>query len=333
MTDFSRRAFQSRREFLALTASAAALLAAGPLRAQPSFSGPVRVVIPFGPGSTLDSMVRLAIPLVGEKLGATTIAENMPGGGTVLATENVLQAPADGQTLLVVANSFVINSSVRPNLRYRPLEAFAPLVELASVPHVLVAKAGLAEDMAGFIEAAKASGDNGLTYGTPGAGTSNHLLAEEFRSLAGFNAVHVPYASSPAAITDLLAGRIDFVFLNQTDVLPHIQSGEMTAIAVAADARSPRLPDVPTMAEAGFPVSLTDVWYGVVVRKETPPEIVAALSAAFIAALKTPEVARQIEDTWGLTLGANTPEEFGASLAAYEEAYAKVVKSIGLVIE
>jgi tripartite-type tricarboxylate transporter receptor subunit TctC len=291
------------------------------------------VIIPFSPGSTLDSLVRLVVPAVSENLKATVVVENIAGGGTVLATEHVLKAPADGQTLLVVANSFVINSSARPKLTYDPLKAFAPLVQMCSVPHVLVVRPGLANNVAEFVKAAKAAGKTGLSYGTPGAGTSNHLLAEEFRLMADFTAVHVPYRGTPAAMTDLMAGRVDFLFLNATDVTPHINSGKMNAIAIAASKRSTRLPNVPTMAEAGHKVSLTDVWYGVVVRKEVPAQTLAALSAAWTEALKRPKTAEQIQDSWGLDLVANKPEEFGASLSSYSDAYAKVVRAIGLVIE
>jgi tripartite-type tricarboxylate transporter receptor subunit TctC len=228
--------------------------------------------------------------------------------------------------VLIAANSFIINAALRPNLSYDPLRDFVPIALLTVVPHVLVAHPRLPADFAGFLEAARRPGA-GLSFGSYGTGTSNHIGAEQLKLLAGLNTTHVPYRGAQAEV-DLLAGRIDFMFSNLPNVLQPAAAGQLKALAVAAPRRSPGLPEVPTLAELGFPV-LSDSWFGVVAPAGLRPEAAARHSAAWLAALDRPEIHADFERR-GLEVLGIGPAEFAARLRRDLATYTEVVRAANI---
>lgn len=316
-----------------------ALLAAPPLalpgigQAQPAWapSQPVRVLIPFPAGGTMDPVVRLAQASLQAELGQPVVIDYKPGAATVVGTTELLRAAPDGHTLLMVANSFAANITLRPSTPYNALRDFAPLVMATVVPHVLVAHPGIARDVAGFLAAGRKPGP-GLSFGSYGIGTSNHLGGEQFRESARLNALHVPYTGPTQAYADLTGGRLDFMFANLPDVLQPVAAGQWAPIAIAADQRAREMPAVPTMAELGFPVVLSDSWFGLICRADVPAPARARLEAAWLASLARPEVRGRLEEQ-GFTLLARPAAAFGAEIRRYADTYAGVIKANGIKVE
>ncbi|MDO9708974.1 tripartite tricarboxylate transporter substrate-binding protein [Paracraurococcus lichenis] len=303
----------------------AALLAAGPAHAQGwSPTGPVRVVVPFPPGAGIYLLARLLAGAAQPGLGQPVVVENRPGGGTLVATEAMLRTPPDGQAVLMVANSFTVNPSLHQPSPYDPLRHFTPLALLTEVPHVLVAHPALAGSFAEFLEKARRPGP-GLSFGSNGQGTSLHLGCEHLKLLAGLNATHVPYRGTPQVMTDLVAGRVDWMYGNLPDVLPMIRDGRLRALALAAPKRSAFLPDLPTLGELGFPAAVSDSWYGVVMPAGGRPEVAARHSAAWLGALRQPEVTAKLRDQ-GFDILAEGPEGFAARLRRDVAVYAEVIR-------
>ena len=289
-------------------------------------TGPVRVVVPQPPGASMDLVARQLAQVLQGDLGQPVAVENRTGAGTLVGTEAVARAAPDGHTVLVAANSFIINAALRPNLSYDPLRDFVPIALLTVVPHVLVAQPRVAADFAGFLEAARRPGA-GLSFGSYGIGTSNHIGAEQLKLLAGLNTTHVPYRGAQAEV-DLLAGRIDFMFSNLPNVLQPAAAGQIKPLAIAAPRRSPSLPEVPTLAELGFPV-LSDSWFGVVAPAGLRPEVAARHSAAWLAALGRPEVRADFERR-GLEVLGIGPAEFAARLRRDLATYTEVVRAANI---
>ena len=322
-------------ESMPISRRVAALLLASPsfARAQAAWSPtqPIRVIIPFTPGGTMDPVVRLAQGFLQQDLGQPVVIEHRPGAATVIGTQEVARAPADGHTMIMVANSFSANVTLRPGMPYNPLRDFAPLVMGTVVPHVLVIHPSVATDFAGFLAAGRRPGP-GLAFGSYGIGTSNHLGGEQFRELAGLNATHVPYSGAPQAYTDLIGNRLQFMFANLPDVIQPAQTGQLRAIAISAERRVRELPDVPTMAELGFPLVLSDSWFGLILRADVPAPARARLEAAWLAALNRPEVRRRLEET-GFTVLAKPAAEFAVEIARYTETYARVIRANNIRVE
>jgi tripartite-type tricarboxylate transporter receptor subunit TctC len=318
----------------ALTRRAAlASLLAAPALAQPGWapSQPVRVIIPFTPGGTMDPVVRIVQTQMAQALGQPVVIEHRPGGATVIGTQEVARSAADGHTMIMVANSFAANVTLRPSMPYRPLTDFAPLVMATVVPHVLVVHPSVARDFAGFLEAGRKPGP-GLAFGSYGIGTSNHLGGEQFREAAKLNATHVPYNGAPQAMTDLIGNRLQFMFANLPDVIQPAQLGQMRAIAISAEARVPALPEVPTMAELGFPLVLSDSWFGLILRADVPAAARARLEAAWIEAYTRPEVKGRLEEL-GFTVLARPGAQFREEILRYTGTYAEVIRANGIKVE
>ncbi len=228
-----------------------------------------------------------------------------------------------------MANSFVVNASMRKNLSYDPLKDFVPIMQLTSAPHVLTVHPKYANDFAGFLEKAKKSGKAGLSYGSPGPGTSGHLLAEEFRMKVGFEATHIPYKGGPPAYADLMAGRLDFMFITISEVIQPMQNNQMKALAIAGKSTSDMLPGVPSLSSQGYDVVLSDAIYGVVANAKMPPELQKVWQQAWRNAISLPENTQRIIQM-GLNPVGGSAEDFGKTLKAYRDGYAGVVNSVGL---
>ncbi len=319
-----------------LTRRAAALMLAGTpfvARAQPTWSPtqPVRVIIPFTPGGTMDPVVRIVQGVLAQALGQPVVIEHKPGGATVIGTQEVARAAPDGHTMIMIANSFAANVTLRPGTPYNPLRDFAPIVQATVVPHVLTIHPSVARDFAGFLEAARRPGA-GFAFGSYGIGTSNHLGGEQLREIARLNATHVPYSGASQANVDLLGNRLQFMFANLPDMIQPVQAGQLRAIGIAAERRVRELPNVPTMAELGFPLVLSDSWFGLVMRAEVPAPARARLETAWIAALNRPEVRSRLQET-GYTVLARGGEQFGGEIRRYAELYAEVIRTNNIRVE
>jgi tripartite-type tricarboxylate transporter receptor subunit TctC len=311
---------------------AALLLAAPRVRAQSwTPDGPLRVVVPFPPGAGIDVLARQLAGAVQADLGAPVVVENRPGGGTLVATEAMLRTPPDGQAMLMVANSFTVNPSLHKPAPYDPLRQFTPLALLTEVPHVLVVHPALATDFAGFLEKARRPG-SGLSFGSNGQGTSLHLGAEHLKLLAGLNATHVPYRGTPQVLTDLIAGRVDWMYGNLPDVLPMLRDGRLRALALAAPKRSGFLAEVPTLGELGFPAAISDSWYGVVMPAGGRPEVVARLSQALLKVGEDKNLQEQYKQL-GCDAEFLTPAQTVEKVKSDHAKWGKIIKDANIKAE
>ncbi len=307
---------------------AAGLLASPALAQGWSPGGPVRLVVPFPPGAGNDVLGRLLAPAASASLGQNVVVENRPGGGTLVATEAMLRTPPDGQNLLMVANSFTVNPSLHQPSPYDPLRNFTPLALLTEVPHVLTVHPAVAATFAEFLAKGRAPG-RGLNFGSNGQGTSLHLGAEQLKLLAGLNATHVPYRGTPQELTDLIAGRVDWIYGNLPDVLPMLRDGRLRALALAAPTRSAFLPEVPTLGELGFPTAISDSWYGLVMPAGGRPEVAARHSEAWLGALLEPAMKIRLEALGYGVLGQG-PAGMTTRIRRDVGVYAEVIRVAGL---
>ena len=276
-----------------------ALLLGGvsPALAQTYPSRPVTVVVPQAAGGGMDAIARAVTLKMGTLLNTSFVIDNKPGAGGNIGAAQVVKAQADGHTILLGQTSqFAINPHLYTQMSFDPLKDLVPVVMLADAPNVIVVGADSPfKTLADIVAAAKAS-KNMLDFATPGAGTPSHLIGEMFQDVAGIKLVHVPYKGAPAAITDTIAGRTAFMLSSIPSALTQIRNGKMRAIAVSADKRSPTLPDVPTIAEAGFPKGEFNFWVGLLAPAGTPKEIVARLNDEINKALATPEIKERLEN-------------------------------------
>jgi tripartite-type tricarboxylate transporter receptor subunit TctC len=319
-----------RRTALALPP---ALLAAPAGLAQANWqaSQPIRLIIPFTPGSTLEPVARLCQPHLQAELGQPVVIEHRPGGATVVGTQEMARSAPDGHTLLMIANSFAANVTLRPNTPYNGLRDFAPTALTSVVPHVLAVHPSVARDFPAFVEAARRP-RAGFAFGSYGIGTSNHLGAEQFVRLAGFEATHVPYNGTAQSHADLVGGRLQFMFANLPEMIQAAQNNQVRAVAISNEARVRELPDAPTMAELGFPLVLSDSWFGVIARADVAPHIRAAHERAWLGALGRPEIRGRLEEL-GYTVLARGAEPFGAWIRRYAETYAGVIREANIRVE
>ncbi len=312
-----------------------ALIAALPAPARTQGSGwnptaPVRVVVPQPPGGTMDLLARQLGQTLQADFGQPVVIENRTGAGTMIGTEAVARAAPDGHTVLIAANSLTINAALQPNAGYDPLRDFAPIALLTVVPHVLVAHPRVAADFAGFLAAARRTGA-GLSFGSYGNGTSNHLGAEHLKMLAGLNATHVPYRGVQA-YPDLHAGRIDFMFSNLPNVLQPAAAGQIRPLAIAAPRRSPHLPEVPTLAELGFPGLESDTFVGLWAPAGTPAHALARLAEAVGGVLRCPDMAERFRLA-GIPVVADGPEGLSARVAREVPLWREVIRRVKIAAE
>ncbi len=276
---------------------------------------PVRWVVPFPPGGAMDNIARTLAESMGSAMGQSFVVENRPGAGGNIGAYSVARSPADGYTIMIVANGMAVNPFLYKNMNYDPIADFAPISLLAVVPNVLVAnpKRNDAKTVAQVIAKAKASPEK-YTYASAGVGTSIHLAGELFVSMTGTKMLHIPYKGSGPAIADMLGGQVDYMFDSVTSAKPHIDAGKLTAIAVTTARRSAALPDVPTIAEAGVKGYELTPWFAAFAPAGTPPAIIDKLNAAMLAALKTPKVQATLASIGAEPIGGS-PAELKAYLA------------------
>lgn len=254
------------------------------------------------------------------------VVDNVPGASGNIGSEKVARARPDGYTLMVQVNTLVMNKSLYKSLAYDPVADFTPVTLTSWGTLLLVTnpQAQKATTLAQLVAAAKAQPGK-LTYATPGVGTPHHLSMALLMQGTGTELLHVPYKGTAGAVTDLLGGRIDAMFLPVHVALPHIQAGKLKALATGSAKRLPQLPEVPTLAEAGVAVDNVDMWYGVLAPKGTPPEVVARLNREIAAVLRQPAVAKSFESQ-GMVPASSTPAEFGTLIQKDTQRWAEVVR-------
>ncbi len=310
------------------TLIAALALAAGTAHAQPYPVKPVRLVVPFTAGSETDYFARIVGRNLGEAWGQQVVVENRPGAGGVLATGIVAAAPGDGYTLLLGSMAHAVAPAMHAKLPFNTLKDFSGVSLVAGVPNVLVVPPSGAKTLKDLIAAAK-SKPGALTFGSAGNGSGMHINGEQFRLAADIRVTHVAYKGGPESLTDLLGGRIDYVFAPIGLAIPLVKDRKLLGLAVSTAARSPALPDVPTVAEAGVPGFEFDTWYGLLAPASTPRAIVKQVSSEVVRLLGLPEVKAQFASR-GAVPRPTSPEEFDAFVRSEVEKMAGIVKAAGL---
>jgi tripartite-type tricarboxylate transporter receptor subunit TctC len=292
---------------------------------------PVRWVVPYPPGGATDIMARLIGHRLSEKLGQQFVIENKPGAGNNIGTEQVVNAPPDGYTLHLTNPANAINASLYAKLNFNFIRDMAPVAGIARVPNVMTVHPSVpAKTVAEFIAYAKANPGK-INMASSGNGTSVHLSGEMFKAMAGVDMQHVPYRGSAPAMTDMLAGQVHVIFDNMPSVLQHIKAGSLRALAVTTAARSPELPDVPTVAETVKDYEAS-AWFGMSAPKATPGEVIAILNKAVNEVLAEPGIKQRLAELGGVAIVA-TPEEFGKVIQSETEKWEKVVTFAGAKVE
>ena len=314
-----------------MLAALAALIACHAL-GQQCPAKPVKIIVAFTAGGTTDIMARTLAQRLSDRFKQPFVIENKPGAGGNLGTELVTRAAPDGYTLIVNSvGPMAVNPTLYKNLSYNPLTDLVPVAQISDVPNVLVVPASLkVTTMEGFLAYAKArQGD--LNYGSTGIGTSSHLSSFMLASRAGFTATHIPYKGAEV-LKDLLTSRVQFMFATIPSVIAHIKAGTLVAIAVSSVKRSRSMPDVPTVAESGFPGFEAGSWFGIFAPRGTPAEVIAMLNKATneIIAEKAIE-ARMVDE--GADPAGGSPEKFGAFVKSEYEKWRTVVRESGAAVD
>ncbi|MDW5442786.1 tripartite tricarboxylate transporter substrate binding protein [Polaromonas sp. SM01] len=315
------------KKAMACVALAAATLC-GTAVAQTYPTKPVTIVVPFSPGGATDIMSRLLAERLNKRLGQPVIVENKPGAGTMIASEYVAKAAPDGHTLLLAASSLGIAPSLYSKVNYDPIKDFTPVSQVASVVHVLVVHPSIPVKNVGELVTWLKANPTKANYGSVGAGTSTHLEAELFNSVAGVKMQHIPYKGSAPALMDLVGGQLQVMFDAYASSGPFIKDGRARLLAVTTAQRSKSLPDTPTVAESGLPGYEAMPWLGLVAPAKTPPAVVNKLYAELHEVLKEPEVQEKFRSL-GLDIIGSKPDEFRAFLRKDIVKWAKVVKDSG----
>ncbi|MDO9133199.1 tripartite tricarboxylate transporter substrate binding protein [Hydrogenophaga sp.] len=325
--------FSSRRNLLSL----AAVLACStvlPLHAQTAAwpNKPIRLVVGYAAGGATDVIARIVGVKLGEQLGQSIVIDNRAGANSNIGAEMVARSPADGYTLFVFTIANTINASLYDKLSYDPLTDFEPIGLIAKIPNILVVNEKLPiKSVADYVQFAKDS-PNGITFASSGSGSSIHLSGEMFKMTSKLNMLHVPYRGSAPAINDLLGGQVQSMFDNTPSALPHVKGGKLRAIAITSAQRSNLLPDVPTLAESGFPGFDVQSWFGLSAPAGTPRAVVDRLNAELGKVLASPDVRERLVNL-AATPSHGTPEQFRSFTAAEVKRWQEVVKLSGAKAE
>jgi len=308
-----------------------ALLFAATAAAQGYPTRPVRIVIPLSPGGTTDVPGRIIAQRLSEALGQQFYVENRAGAGGTIGADYVAKSKPDGYTLLLTATPHVITGNLYKNLPYNTLADFAPVIRVASGPYVLTVHPSLGVNSVKELIALAKANPGKIDYASSGNGSAQHLVGALFAHMAGIELTHVPYKGSGPAQQDLIAGMVKVGFPGTPIVIPHVKAGRLKALAVTTVQRSPQMPDVPTIAEAGVPGYEAIVWVGLLAPAGTPPDIIAKLNGEIGKLLRSPDV-QQLLASSGVDATPTTPEEFGAYLKSEFEKWGKVVRDSGATV-
>ena len=292
---------------------------------------PIKWVVPYPPAGTTDVLARIVAQWLSENIGQQVVVENKPGAGNNIGTEFVINSPPDGYTMLLVNPANGINASLYKKLSFNFVRDIAPVAGLVRTPNVMVLTTKLPmKTVAEFLAYCKANPGK-VSMASSGSGTSTHLSGELFKSMTGCNMVHVPYKGAGPALTDLIGGQVQVFFDNLPSSAGHIKSGNVRALAVTSTARDPSLPDVPTVADT-VPGYEATAWFGVGMPKGTPREAIDKMNAAVNKALADPKLRARLAELGGSPI-PGTPEDFGKTIVAETEKWAKVVAASGATVD
>lgn len=304
---------------------AAVLAQGGAALAQTSSGNTVRLIVPYATGGSTDALGRAVAAAMTTRLGQQVIVDNKPGAGTAVGAEAAARSPADGSVVLLGDNAtFAINPSLYPKLPYDPAKDLTPVGLVVRYPLMLVANAAVpANSFKEFLALAKAK--PGMFYGSPGIGSVHHLAMEEFRRTAGLDLAHVAYKGAGPAVTDLLGGSIQVMFAGVGSVAPHVKSGKLRALAVSSDARLADWPDVPTIAESGFPGFDGIAWVGLALPAKASPALVARMNTVVQEAINDPGVQKLVASQAGQLTGGK-PDEMANYMKKETAKWAVIIK-------
>ena len=321
------------RALLAAVLCAWVLHGPGPSNAQTYPTRPIKVVVPFPPGGPTDGMARIISERLGAVLGQPIVIENRGGAGGGIGGKFVAEADRDGYTVLMTpGGALTTGPAVNPNIGYDPAKVFASVGELIETPTIISVNPSLTATSMGEVVAYAKVNPGKLKWGSQGFGTAPHLLAEMFKLEAGLNIVHVPYRGTGPLLNAILAGEVQIIADPSTTSLPYIQDGKLRPIAVASNVRDSKLPDVPTVVEAGFPKLQSPFWLAVVAPTGTPREIIMKLNGAFRQALAAPDTRARL-DTLGAEVKIGTPEDLDKMLARERAQWTALVKAANIQVE
>lgn len=308
------------------------LLAAVSAAAQPYPSRSIRLIVPFSPGAGTDAISRILAQRLTESLAQSVVVDNRPGAGGTIGTEAVAKAAGDGYTLLFAPAAHAINPSIYPKLGYDTERDLVPISIAASLPVVLAVEASIPARSVGELVALAKASPGRLSMASAGNGTVFHLTGEMFKRAAGIELVHVPFKGGAPAMAALVGAQVAMAFETSLTVAPHVKSGKLRALAVASGERIAILPEVPTLAQAGYPGILAENWYGLYAPAGTPRETIARLHADLAKALADPDTRQKLAAQGAETRGL-PPEQSAAFVRAEIAKWAKVVKESGAKID
>ena len=316
----------ARRRFLRLTAGAAALPVVSRIaRAQTYPSRPIRMIVGFAAGGASDILARLLGQWLSERLGQQFVIENRPGAGTNIATEAVVRALPDGYTLLFASVSNVINAALYDRLNFNFIRDIAPVASIVRQPAIMLVNPSVpAKTVPEFISYAKANPSR-VNYASIGIGSSNHVTGELFKMMTGIDMVHVPYRGGAPALTDLIAGQVQVMFIGPVGSIQYVRDGQLRALAVTTTTRAETLPDIPTVSDfvPGFEASS---WFGIGAPRNTPSETANKLNKDINAGLADPKIKARLAELGGTAL-AGSPADFGQLIVDETEKWGKVIRA------
>lgn len=322
----------SRRVLLlALLLAGASTIAPVAASAQEWPTRPVRIVVPNGPGGGTDIVSRILGEALSKSLGASFVVENKPGAGTTLGADSVAKAAPDGYTILMMSNAHAVSGAGHPNLKYEPVKDFRMVSLVGTVPLALVTSPSFPPKTVKELVAAAKAEPGKFNFASVGAGTTQHFAGELFRVQAGIDIKHVPYRTTPAALTGLLSNDVHMTFELMPAVQGQVAAGKLRILAVTSPERFPAMPDVPTIAESGIPYNVTS-WYGLAFPAGTPDAIVQKMNKAVRAALADPAVIEQIKKT-GINAKSSTPDELEKHVGSEIAKWKKLIADAGIKIQ
>lgn len=291
-----------------------------------SAQAPLRLIVPFTPGTGIDLIARTVGPKLGERLGRPVVVDNRVGASGNIGTEAVVRAAPNGSTLLVSVSTLVMNRSLYPQLPFDPVKDLIPVSLTSWGQLLLVSHPQAGYKTAADLVAAAKRRPGAINYASPGVGTPHHLSMELFKTTAGVFLTHIPYRGTAPAVTDLLGGQVDVMFLPIHVALPHVKTGKLLALGIGSERRHPLLPQVPTLAEARVGSINVDMWYGVFAPPGTSPDLVARLNRELKDILAAPDV-RAAFETQGMDPATSTPEEFKRLVEQDADRWARLIKA------
>ena len=309
-----------------------AVSGSGTLLAQDYPNRTVRVIVPFSPGGAVDGPTRAIAHELGKRFGQQVVVENRPGAGATIGAEAVAKAPADGYTLLLASQTNAISATLYSKLSFNAVEDFAPISLLGREPGVLVVHPAFPARTVAELIAYVKQNPGRVDYASSGNGSGQHLFAALFNSMAGIRMNHVPYRGSGQATTDVISGTVPLSFPGLSSMLGHIRNGKLRALGVTGTRRSPLLPEVPTLDEAGVKGYSAYVWMGLMAPKNTPPAVLARLNRELLAVLGAPEVKTYFDNAAIEPVGS-TPAEFANFFREEKERWAVIIRETGAKID